>query len=92
MTEWCLDGYSGESKGYGSDIPRRHPIVGANSIIAVINDFSNNNLTNRFFSSIHDSSGFGGDAVLLKVSIQLISKSVRMDEELGFRCARSVTP
>ncbi|MCY4552919.1 MAG: SUMF1/EgtB/PvdO family nonheme iron enzyme [Candidatus Poribacteria bacterium] len=92
VMEWCLDGYSRGMKDYSSDIPRRNPIGGANSIIAVINDFSNNNLTNRFFSSIHDSSWFRGDAVLLQGRIQLVSESTLTSDETGFRCVRSVTP
>ena len=87
VMEWCLDA---NPTDFDSSSARRNPIEGVNSVIAVINSFSNNNLTNRTFSAIRDSSWFRGDVTVLRVGIRLGSDSTLTSDEHGFRCVKDV--
>ncbi len=85
--EWCLDEYQADF--YSSSL-LRNPIAGANSVTKAINNFKDNNLTN--VSRVLRGGSWNYSARYVRVANRDWGTPTEADSDLGFRCARSVTP
>ena len=82
--EWCLDAYDG---GFYRNSPRRNPIAGANNIAEVLNEFTNNNLTND--SRVLRGGSWSFTAQDVRVAYRFGSSPSTAHYSGGFRCARA---
>ena len=86
--EWCLDAYD---SGFYARSPRKNPIAGADNITEVLNDFTNNNLTN--VSRVLRGGSWTYDTRNVRVASRFGNTPSYAGDGLGgFRCARAVTP
>ena len=82
--EWCLDEYQA---GFYAHSPRANPIAGANTITEVLNNLSNNNLTNS--SRVLRGGSWYGSARLVRVADRRGFTPSYVSYGYGFRCARA---
>ena len=81
--EWCLDEYQA---GFYAHSPRANPIAGANTITEVLNNLSNNNLTN--ISRVLRGGSWSGDTRFVRVAARA-GAPAGTGYDSGFRCARA---
>ena len=81
--EWCLDAYSSDS--YGS-LPQRNPVSGG-SIASIINNFAN---VNNY--RVVRGGSWSVSSHYVRVAARGRPNPSYLDNDLGFRCARPVTP
>ena len=84
-SEWCLDAYDWD---FYRNSPRQNPIAGAVSIAQVLNNFTNNKLSNR--SHVLRGGSYGSRNV--RVAGRDRGSPTFVQTSSGFRCARVVTP
>ena len=85
--EWCLDEYY---SNFYSNSPRQNPIAGAVSIAQVLNNFTNNKLSNRY--RVLRGGSYSSRNVRVANRNQDPPTYVASWSYFGFRCARDVTP
>ncbi len=82
--EWCLDAYDKDSY---KNSPRRNPIAGADSITHITNNF-----TNVKNSRVLRGGSWDSLPGLLRAAKRVRDNPSRPYYNLGFRCARTLTP
>ena len=82
--EWCLDAYNGD---FYSVSPRNNPLLGANSVAWLVNNFTNV----KSYRVLRGGSWLLS-AQLVRVANRLYASPSPPDFTIGFRCARTVSP
>ena len=85
--EWCLDGYDAGFYARSASSPRRNPVSRGESLDQIVNMFTHVK-SNRMLR--------GGSwlisASYLRVAFRFWGTPTHASDDLGFRCARAVTP
>ena len=82
--EWCLDAYD---EDFYKTSPRRNPIGGASGISHVTTNF-----TNVKTPRVLRGGSWSYDPSLLRVAVRARDDPTLLDYDLGFRCARTLSP
>ena len=88
--EWCLDEYDSDFYfTFPRDGVARNPLAGANSIAWIINNFTN---VNNSSSRVLRGGSWTGAERYVRVAARGSTTPANATRNIGFRCARAVTP